>query len=105
MMLKTYNQSNIELDICTVKLRHEDECVKCRFFVVSGDSLALFWMQDIELLNILRITCHTIGGPHESRMFDSQTIQMSNNSNWRTKAPQIKTEKTCISTKKHVRLF
>ena len=37
-VLKTYNQSNIQqLGRCTVKIRHNDKCVKCRFFVKPGN--------------------------------------------------------------------
>ena len=60
-MLKTYNQSNIEqLGRCLVKIIHNDKCVKCRFFVVAGDGLALFKMPDIELLNIIIVMFDTI---------------------------------------------
>ena len=37
IVLKTYNQSNIEqLSRFTVKVRHNDKCVRCRFFEVPG---------------------------------------------------------------------
>ena len=56
IVLKTYNQSNIEqLSRCLVKKRHNDKCVKCRFFVMPGNDLALLGMPDIELLNIIRV--------------------------------------------------
>ena len=54
---KTYNNSNIEqLGVCTLKIRHKDKYVRCRFFVVPGDGgLELLVMTDIEVLDILRI--------------------------------------------------
>ena len=76
-MLKTYNQSNIEqLSVCTIKLRHKDKCIKCRFFVIPDDCPALIGMPDIELLSKLGIMCGIIGRPHETRKFDSQTIDI-----------------------------
>ena len=33
---------------------------------------------DIQLLNILKITCQVISVPHESGKFDSQTTNLSN---------------------------
>ena len=78
-MFKTYNLSDIEqIGMYTVKLRHKDKSVKCRFFVVPGDGPALLGMPDIALLSILGITCDIISEPHESRKFESQTIDMSN---------------------------
>ena len=54
IILKTYNQSNIEqLVRCLVKIRHIDKCVKCRFLVPS-DCPALLGIPDIELLGIIR---------------------------------------------------
>ena len=51
LVLKTYNQSNIEqLGVCTIKLRHKDNIAKYRFFVVPGDSPAWLGIPDIELL-------------------------------------------------------
>ena len=53
----TYNQSDTEqLGVCTVKLRHKDECSKCRFFALPGDGPALLGMQDMKLLDMLS-TC------------------------------------------------
>ena len=59
-----------------VKLRHKDLCVKFRFFVVPHDDPAPLGMSDIELLSIQRITHDIIGEPHDSRKFDSQTIDI-----------------------------
>ena len=88
-------QSNIEqLCVCAVKIRHKNKCVKYRFFVVPGDSPIMLGMPDIELLNILRITCDTIGGYHESRKFNSQTVETSDSPDCRIKeAPQFITDK------------
>ena len=70
--------------MCTVKLRHKDNCVKCRLFVVPGDGPSLLGMPDIELLSILRATCDIIGEPHESRKFNSQRIEISDIPSCRT---------------------
>ena len=43
-----------------------------------GDGLALLGMPDIEMLDILKIMCEVMGGPHKSRMVSSQTMQASN---------------------------
>ena len=54
IVLKTYNQSNIEqLSRCSIWIRHNDKCVKCGFFVVPGDGATLLGMPDIELLGII----------------------------------------------------
>ena len=66
------------------KIKTQDKCVRCRFFVVPADGLALLGMPDIELLSILRITFHIMGEPHEGRKFNVQTIEMSNNPSCRT---------------------
>ena len=84
-MLKTYNKSDIEqLGMCTVKLRHKDKSVKCRFFVVPGDGQALLGMPDIRLLSIIGITCCIIDESCKSRKSYSQTIEMSNSPSCRT---------------------
>ena len=72
-------------DVCTVNLRHKDKCAKCRFFVIPGDGPALLGMPDIELLNILRVSCEVISEAHESWMFDLKTREASNSSHCRTK--------------------
>ena len=78
VVLKTYSQSDIEqLGVCTLKLRHNDKSSKCRFLVVPREGPALHGMPDIELLNILWITCKVINDPHESRKFNSQTMEVS----------------------------
>ena len=74
ILLKTCNQSNTEtLSRCTVKIRHNEKCVKFRFFVVQGDNPALLGMLDIELPGIIRVMCETIGNKTTSKKFDSQT--------------------------------
>ena len=85
--------------MCTVKLRHKDKCVTCRFFLGPGDRPALLGMPDLKLLSILRITCDVIGKPHESRKVDSQTMEMSISPSCRTnEAPQI--WQICVITNK-----
>ena len=64
--------------------------MKYRFLVVLGDGPALLGMPDIKLQHILKITCKAIGHPHESRKFDSQTIEASDSPSCKTnKAQQI----------------
>ena len=37
--IKTYNQSKIQqLGTCTVKIRHNDKCAKCWFYVVKAQN-------------------------------------------------------------------
>ena len=77
-MLKTNNLSDIEqLGIHTVKLRHRDKSIRYIFLVGLGDSPTLLGMSDSELLSILRTIYDIIGEPHESKTFDSPTIEMS----------------------------
>ena len=52
---------------------------------MPGGSPALLGMLDIEVLNILKITVDEMGDPHESRKFDSQTIEASNGPSCKTK--------------------
>ena len=71
--LKTYNESNIEqLGRCSVNIRHNDKCAKCRF-VVPGACQALLRMPYIELLAIIRVMCDTIDNKTTGRTFYSQT--------------------------------
>ena len=78
----------------TVKLRHKDKSAQCGFFVAPVDGQALLGMSDIELLNILRITCEVISESHESRKLDSQTIEASTSPSCRTtRAPWNETDK------------
>ena len=95
LCIETCNQSDIEqLGVCTVRLRHNDNNAKCRFFVVLGDGPALLGVPDIEMLNILKTTCEMIGDPHESRKFNLQTIEVPNGTSCRAnKSLQIKTVK------------
>ena len=61
VVLKRYNQSNIEQhNSWAVKIRHNDNCVKCSFFVVAVDGLASLGMIDVELLGMIRVICQTI---------------------------------------------
>ena len=54
IVLKTYNHSNKEqLSRCSVNIKHNDKCVKCRFFVVPGDGPVLIGIPDIHLLGII----------------------------------------------------
>ena len=64
--------------MCTVKLRHKDKSVKCRFFVEPGDVQVLHGMPDIKLLSILRATCDVISEAYENRTFGLQTIETYN---------------------------
>ena len=95
VMLKTYNQSDIvQLGICTVKLRHENKCVRCRFFVVPGNGPALLGIPDIELLSILRITCDIRGELHENKKFYSKAIDISSSPSCKAnETPQMKTDR------------
>ena len=47
------------------------------------NSSALLGMLDIKVLNILRITYEVICNPHESRKFNSQTIEVSTSPSYR----------------------
>ena len=88
-MLKTYKQSNIELGRCSVRIRHNDKCVKCRFLVVPGDGPALLGMPDIELFGIIRVMCGTIDNKTNDRKFDAQTRHAADGQNCSTnKCPQ-----------------
>ena len=74
LVLKTFNESNIEqLGRCSVRIRHNNKCAKCRFFIVPGDGPALLRMPDIELLGIIRVMCERIGNKANARKFDMQT--------------------------------
>ena len=59
----------------TVRLRHKDKNVKCRFFVVPGDILTLLGMPDIELVNILKIICEVIDCQHENRNLTAEKTE------------------------------
>ena len=68
IVLKAYIQSNIEqLSRCSVKIRHNHKCIKCRLFVVPGNGPSLLRMLDIELLSISRVTCDTINNKTNKR--------------------------------------
>ena len=72
---KSYSQSDIEqLGVCTVRLRHKDKIARCRFFIVPGDSPVLLGMPDLELLDVLKITCKILEGQQADRTFNPLTI-------------------------------
>ena len=50
--------------------------VQCQMWILSvpENGPALLGLLDIEVLNILKITCEVVGDPYESRKFNSQTI-------------------------------
>ena len=61
--------------------------------MVPDDGPAWLGMPDIKLLGILKIIHEVIGDPHESRKFNSQTIEASNNPSYRTnRVPQDRTD-------------
>ena len=53
--------------MCRVKIEHNDKHKICNFFVVPGNGQALLGMPDIELLNILTISYHTVGTEKEDK--------------------------------------
>ena len=81
--------------MCTVRLGHKDKPTRCRFFVVSEDTLALLGMPDIELLGILKIVCEAVGGQEEDRKCNSETIKMSSsasckeNTDWKIRSGNV----------------
>ena len=88
-----YRTTKHVYNVCN-KMRYKEKCAKCRLILLSGDVPALFEISDIELLNILRITCDIIRGPYGSRKLDSQRIGMSHSPNCKTRrAPQIKKDR------------
>ena len=54
-----------------------------KIFSIPGDCQALLGMLDIELLNVLKIMCKVMSYPHQSRKFNSQTIEASSSSSCR----------------------
>ena len=60
---------------CSVRMRYNDICVKCRFFVVPGNGPALLVMSDIELLSIIRDMCETTDNKTKHRKVDVHTRQ------------------------------
>ena len=60
VILKAYNQSNIE------------QTASYRFFLRPVDSEALLGMPDIEMVDILKKMCDVMEDLHKSRMFDSE---------------------------------
>ena len=94
IVLKTYNQSNIEkFSRYSVRIRHSDKCVKCRFLVVPGNGPALFGMPDIELLSMIRVMCETIDNKINDKRFDAQTRYAADSQNCSTnRDPQTKSD-------------
>ena len=67
------SNSNIEqLGICTFKLRHKENFVKWRFFVVLGNGPALLEMSDIEVVGILEIAYEGLDRQQACRKFYSE---------------------------------
>ena len=78
VILKTYNNSHIEqLGICSVWLKHKDNVVRCRFFVVPGNGPALLGMLDTELLELLKIMSKVLNQQQVGRKVNSQTKEIS----------------------------
>ena len=68
IILKTYNQSSIEqLVVCTERLRHKGKNCQIEILLVPQDSPFLLGMQDIKLLDILKVLCEMMEDPDESR--------------------------------------
>ena len=85
-VLKTYNQLSIEkCSRCSVKIGHNNKCLKCRFFLVPGDGPVLLRMPDIELLSIIRVMCEAIDNKTTDRKFDVQTNHAADSHNCKTK--------------------
>ena len=85
VVLKTCNSSNIEhLSICTVKLQHKSNVVRCCLFVAPGNGPVPFGMPDIEVLGILKITCEVISSHQTGSKFEYQIL-------WPTGLPKYKT--------------
>ena len=73
-----YNHTTImQLDICKVKVEHNMICKICNFFVVPGNRQALLGPADIELLNILTISCNTIGTQRKDKDVNCSTNRHS----------------------------
>ena len=61
IQLKTYNETTrTHLEICKVKIEHNNKCKICNFFVVPGNGQAFLGVPDIETLDILTINCNRI---------------------------------------------
>ena len=65
------------MDICRVKLEHNNKNKICNFFVVPRIGQVLLGMPDIELPNILTSRCNTIGTEKEDRDAKSNTNRQS----------------------------
>ena len=71
VVLKTY-QSNIQLGRCTVKIRHNERSVKCRFFVCQ-ELPSNTWDVIHKIAQHNKSYVETIGSKTTGRKFDSQT--------------------------------
>ena len=73
-----YSNSNIEqLGVCSAQLKHKERVVRCRFFIIPGNSQALLGMLDIEMLESLKIMCKVLDQQLVSRTFDLRTKETS----------------------------
>ena len=81
VVLKIYNQSNIEQIRCSVGIKHSD---KCRFFLVLGNGPVLLRMSNIELVFIIRVKCEAIDNKTNDRKFDAQTRHAADSQNCST---------------------
>ena len=96
ILLKMYNQSKM----CSVKMRHNDKCVECRFFVMPGDGPALLGMPDVELFGIIRAMSDQIYNKTTDRKFDSKSgMQQKNQSCKANRHPQSQMQITQVVTK------
>ena len=99
--LKTSIQSNIEqLGRCSVKIKHNDKCVNCRFLLVPGNGLILLRMLDIELLSIIRVMCEIIGNKATNKKFETQTRPGDSQNCKTNKDPQAKQYAESVSKDK-----
>ena len=54
---------------------NKDEQLTCEFLEVVGNGAALLVMPDIELLNILDITCNTVAVPQSCKEINAQKAE------------------------------
>ena len=57
----------MQLGICKVTVEYNNKCKMCSFFLGPGNRQTLLGMPDTELLNILTISCNTIGTEKEGK--------------------------------------
>ena len=51
------------MGVCNVQIKHKNKKITCEFFVMPGGGPALLGLSDMELLDMLCITCSTIDIP------------------------------------------